>query len=120
MNAEAPVLTDCIRHGRTAVGLVCVHLLDGSAWQWRQVVEWTGSDLRSAPVWICPGCDSVSCEDFAGDLRLICVGCINNFRERYDPGFNNALGASVTAGTEARHKPGGRHDSRNPRDDVRR
>ena len=83
----APVVTDCVRHGRREVGLVCRHLLDGSAWQWCRIVDWTEMDVRSAPVWICPGCNSVSCDAFAPDLRLVCVLCIDDFRRRYDPAW---------------------------------
>jgi hypothetical protein len=63
--------------------IVCKHLYEGTAYQWRAIIDPENPDAE--PDWICPDCgtrypDSISLDD----LVPVCVDCARKLRERLE------------------------------------
>ena len=63
-------LITCRVHGRVPGCVVCRHLVEGTATEWRPVLPEDEGDQTD---WICPECGDKFPEIPLDDLRLLCV-----------------------------------------------
>jgi hypothetical protein len=63
-------LITCKVHGRVPGCIVCRHLVEGTATEWRPVLPEDEGDQTD---WICPECGDKFPEIPLDDLRLICI-----------------------------------------------
>ena len=68
-------LITCHVHGRVPFCIVCRHLVEGTAMEWRPVLPRPGvpEDEGLQTDWICPECGDKFPEIPLDDLRLLCI-----------------------------------------------
>jgi hypothetical protein len=78
--SQTPKLILCDVHGECAWSIVCRHLMDGAAMDWRPVGPSPGWEMFD---WLCPECEERhrAGRDNEADLLAVCMDCARAVRD---------------------------------------
>ncbi len=85
----APKLIQCGDHSWAPYSIICVHLMTGESHEWIKL----DSDHPEVEYdFVCPSCDEWHAdeqltEDQLNLLKVVCIHCIRQLRQRFDPTF---------------------------------
>jgi len=83
---ENKKLVQCGDHGFAPWGIICIHIIDGTAKEVVATPQDAGSEVEND--WLCPECAERHCGPNSrvgdiDDLRCVCVHCLRKLVEPY-------------------------------------